>query len=243
MLETKLLATERLRNERRWDKFQTHRLKCVAKLRKERGGSKGDVNDDAWALALAEFPPLKVGDGCIKGVESAPQENQVSSSDGTILEEIPENPAGGESGSESGGLAAKVRRPAKAPEESYNGPALPASGTAEDISRDVMWVYQHLQVTSINRLPTPPSGGALSMWKFARDNRKGFFEQLLPKAARATEKSDTEKAAFKGDVRQVEVIQKMLAGVVETVKDRGVLYCVNCGHRLAADLTKVELNG
>ena len=64
MTETKIEATRRLRSERRWGTFEKHRIKCVERLKKELGGSKSDVNDDAWALALAAFPPLKVGDGC-----------------------------------------------------------------------------------------------------------------------------------------------------------------------------------
>lgn len=100
MRETKSLATKRLRFEGRYTKFETRLAAWRAKLKKVRGGSKSSVNDDAWAFALAEFPPCYVP---IEEVERAKSAASVASGVPAV---VPENGSPGEGELEPSGPAA-----------------------------------------------------------------------------------------------------------------------------------------
>lgn len=62
--------------------------------------------------------------------------------------------------------------------------AMPPEGSAADLGRDGLWVYEHLEDKRAQPKDAP-SMGAWSLLKWAREYRSPFFERILPKVMAA----------------------------------------------------------
>ena len=85
-----------------------------------------------------------------------------------------------------------------------------------DLTRDIKWVYQHLENKGA-RPEQAPSAGAWSLLVWARKYQSRFFEQLLPKALAAKPAEDEQKV--RREKRRIEEIEAMLEKLEEDSKE------------------------
>jgi hypothetical protein len=98
-----------------------------------------------------------------------------------------------------------------------------------DLVRDVFWAYNHLGRRVVPK--DAPSPGAWSLLEYAREYRKPFFENLVPRAMAAQSKRQEESAEEKRErvpIAEIERIikdidrqweEKLLADVPGTVRE------------------------
>jgi hypothetical protein len=78
-----------------------------------------------------------------------------------------------------------------------------------DLTRDSLWVYEHLENKQI-QVSDAPSLGAWSLLKWARESRNRFFEQLIPKAIAAKQKQADDQEFSRKEQVSIEEVEDML---------------------------------
>lgn len=217
----------------------------MAALKRERGGSKADHNDDAWAWAMSLFPPLpQIPNVPVSSVANPEAELTFGLSErgsgsvpsGSESEASPLEPAAAD---QAGGPAPVPVAPKSPPvpaepaEEFYAGPELPHSATSEDLARDYLWVANNLGCAALFKLPPAPSALAVELWKWARKpaNRTKFFEALGKHVAK--KESGEDRAGVVADEKGIEKIAALIGKVAEAGKSGAVFTCVHCGRELS----------
>jgi len=100
------------------------------------------------------------------------------------------------------------------PEEEVGLAALAArSGSSEeDLPRDILWAYGHLENTLV-KPEEAPSTGAWGVLKWARQYRNRFFEHLLPKALIVKDKQEAQGASVFDRDMGLDEIRRLLEQV------------------------------
>ena len=170
MEESKIVATERLRREERWEEASRFKDATLREMRSS-GMTKVEASDAAWSAMLEKYPPLPSAD--------PPVDQQVAELAARPVEHIaPGDPA------EAAGIDTLLER---------------LGDNGADLPRDVLWVYDNLENRRA-RPEDAPSLGAWSLLKWVREYRSRFFEVLLPKALAVKEKQKEEASASYADM-------------------------------------------
>jgi hypothetical protein len=179
-MESKAAAKARLQAEGRWKPALKYRESMKAE---------GKTPDEAHALMVAAFPPLKDGPrpAAAPAIAPAQESGGPEQASGFLgLTPAPEAPP------------AKKRRRRRRP------------GARIDWRRDAEWVYENMAEDQHDG--RPPSNGALALLAYAKLNPSEFFRsfaaRLLPLRAAANTGKDDE-AEGKQDVAMAELVSFM----------------------------------
>ena len=90
-------------------------------------------------------------------------------------------------------------------------------GSDEVIHESIQWVYANIGRPKEAVGESAPSTGAYSMWLWARENRKVFYEKLLPRAIAAREK---EQASLRDDGGDISALCQKLHKETVAIRER-----------------------
>ena len=188
-------------------------LPVVSKLYREltqmytaAGCKPGDAAFSAYRDCYARFPPLpepaqnKTVDALARQTStdylSAQQEK-------TKQEQIRNNGIGdGDEELDQAAIAAIAERTEEVDEVLYE---------------EILWVYRHIDHTQETATTKAPSTGAYSMWRWARKNRKMFYEKILPRAISARER---DQQALKDDGGDTINLCRKITKEVQQIRQR-----------------------
>jgi len=179
--ESKLICTQRLKKEGRWEEATLFKDEVLRELHEQKiWGAK--ARDLAWQELMRMFPPLPPK-------EEEPQEKKMSAESKACAE------------AESSALPAIE---AEAMEKMLE------NVSPIDLPGDIRWVYSQLENKGV-RPDQAPSAGAWSLLGWARKYQSRFFEQLLPKSLAKASDDDVAVKREKRRIEEIEAILERLA--------------------------------
>jgi hypothetical protein len=201
-MESKIELTERLRLEGRWPQAALFKDETLRQLRSD-GMTKADAAEEAWRRMAEKFPPLpdaqQIPEPAVVAPDPGPSGSQTA--------------AGNRLGLNGHGTPAA---PA-VPNEDVDA-LLDRAGVQQtpDLTRDILWTYQHLQDRQATA-ESAPTLGAWSLLTWARGARNRFYEQLLPRAL--ANKPPEEEENQRQEKRSIAEIRSLLVKFNEQAEE------------------------